>query len=121
MKDLRLDADQSQIIGGDANVHHAQIIGGIQPNYWEEYIPPSPPPRVSAPLLLIYNKIHLKLYAEEAATQSCNRNDQFYSIFNVAVSIRIKQPDAKSEEVKLSLVNYARPVIGHRQCPLVVK
>ena len=32
--DLRSDANQSQIIGGDADVDHTQIIGG--------YIPPSP-------------------------------------------------------------------------------
>ena len=29
--DLRSDAHQSQIIGGDANVDHTQIIGGIYP------------------------------------------------------------------------------------------
>ena len=33
-KDLRLDAHQSQIIGGNANEDHTQIIGGIQSNYW---------------------------------------------------------------------------------------
>ena len=46
--DLRSDAHQSQIIGGDADVDHTQIIGGIMSNYWEGYIPH--PPRVSAPL-----------------------------------------------------------------------
>ena len=34
------DADQSQIIGGDADVDHTQIIWGIQSNYWGRYIPP---------------------------------------------------------------------------------
>ena len=29
--------------GGDADVYHTQIIGGIQSNYYGEYIPPSPP------------------------------------------------------------------------------
>ena len=39
--DLRSDAHQSQIIGGDADKDHTQIIGGgIQSNYWEGYIPP---------------------------------------------------------------------------------
>ena len=41
-KDLRSDAHQSQIIGGDADEDHTQIIGGIQSNYWEGYIPPIP-------------------------------------------------------------------------------
>ena len=45
---LRSDAHQSQIIGGDENEDHTQIIGGIQSNHWGGYIPPSP--RVSAPL-----------------------------------------------------------------------
>ena len=31
--DLHSDAHQSQIIGGDADVDHTQIIGGIQSNY----------------------------------------------------------------------------------------
>ena len=41
--DLRLDAHQSQIVkllGGDADVDHTQIIGGIQSNYWGIYPPP---------------------------------------------------------------------------------
>ena len=37
---LRSDAHQSQNIGGDADVDHIQIIGGIQSNYWGRYIPP---------------------------------------------------------------------------------
>ena len=50
---LRSDAHQRcthipQIIGGDADVDQTQTIGGIQSNYWEGYIPPSP--RVLAPL-----------------------------------------------------------------------
>ena len=47
--DLHSDAHQSQVIGGGADVDHTQIIGGIQSNYWGEFIPPSP--RVSAPLI----------------------------------------------------------------------
>ena len=39
-EDQRSDADQSQIIRGDADVDHTQIIGEIYP----------PSPRVSAPL-----------------------------------------------------------------------
>ena len=31
--DLRSDAHQSQIIGGDANEDHTQIIGGIYPSH----------------------------------------------------------------------------------------
>ena len=31
--DLRSDAHQSQIIGGDAGEDHSQIVGGIQSNY----------------------------------------------------------------------------------------
>ena len=55
---LRLDADQSQIIGGDADVHHIQIIGGMYP----------PSPQVLAPLLetceivnIIINEFSLRL------------------------------------------------------------
>ena len=48
--DLRLDAHQIQIIVGDADVDHTQIIGGgIQSNYWGDI---SPIPRVSAPLFV---------------------------------------------------------------------
>ena len=39
---LHLDAHQSQIIGGDADVNHTQTIGGIQSNYWGN-ISPHPP------------------------------------------------------------------------------
>ena len=42
--DLGLDSHQSQIIAGDADKDHTQIIGGISPPH---------PPRVSAPLLPI--------------------------------------------------------------------
>ena len=38
--DLRSDANQSHIRGGDANVDHTQIIGGIQSNYWGDISPP---------------------------------------------------------------------------------
>ena len=38
--DLRSDAHHSQIIGGDAEEDHTQIIGGIQSNYWGGYILP---------------------------------------------------------------------------------
>ena len=41
--DLRSDAHQSQIIGGDADEDHTQIMGGIQSNYWGGYGPPSRP------------------------------------------------------------------------------
>ena len=41
--DFRSDAHQSQIIGGDADVDHTQIIGGIQSKYWRDISPPSPP------------------------------------------------------------------------------
>ena len=47
-RDLRSDAHQSQIIGGDADEDQTQIIVGIQPNYWEDIF--SHPPQVSAPL-----------------------------------------------------------------------
>ena len=41
--DLRSDAHQSQIIGGDADVDHTKIIGGgIQSNCWEDISPHSP-------------------------------------------------------------------------------
>ena len=33
-KDQRSDADQSQIIGVDADADHTQFIRGIQSNYW---------------------------------------------------------------------------------------
>ena len=45
---LRSDAQQSQSIGGDADVDHTQTIGGIQSNFFLDIYPPSP--RVSAPL-----------------------------------------------------------------------
>ena len=38
--DLHSNAHQSQIIGGDADEDHSQIIGGIQSNYWGIYPPP---------------------------------------------------------------------------------
>ena len=47
--DLRSDAHQSQIIGGDADEDHTQTVGEYRSNYWGEYIPP--PPLVSAPLV----------------------------------------------------------------------
>ena len=46
--DLRLDAHQSQIIGGDADEDHTQIVGGDTVKLLGGYIPPSP--RVLAPL-----------------------------------------------------------------------
>ena len=48
--DLRSDAHQSQIIWGEADVDHTQLIGGGDTvKIFGGYIPPSP--RVSAPLL----------------------------------------------------------------------
>ena len=41
--DLRSDAHQSQIIGGDADVDHTQIIEGDAVKLLGGYIPPSPP------------------------------------------------------------------------------
>ena len=49
-KDLRSDAHQSQIIGGNADEDHTQIIGGDTVKLLGGYISPSP--RVSIPLLL---------------------------------------------------------------------
>ena len=49
--DLRSDAHQSQIIGGDADEDHTQIIGGGYSQIIGGNISPiPPPPRVSAPL-----------------------------------------------------------------------
>ena len=48
-RDLRSDAHQSQIIGRDADEDHTQIVGGIQSNYWGEYIPPISPPGFGTP------------------------------------------------------------------------
>ena len=39
-KDLRLDAHQSQIIGGDADEDHTQVIGGDTVKLFGKYIPP---------------------------------------------------------------------------------
>ena len=47
--DLRSDAHQSQIFGGDADEDHTQIIGGDTAKLLGGIYPPSPP-RVSAPL-----------------------------------------------------------------------
>ena len=55
--ELRSDAHQSQIIGGNADVDHSQIIGGDTVKLLGGYIPPSPP--ASAPLyriILIYSR-----------------------------------------------------------------
>ena len=41
--DLRSDAHQSQITGGDAEVDHTQIIGRDTVKLLGGYIPPSPP------------------------------------------------------------------------------
>ena len=41
--DLRLDAHQSQIIGGIASEDHTQIVGGIQSNYWGDISPAGSP------------------------------------------------------------------------------
>ena len=40
--DLRSDAHQSQIIGGDADEDHTQIVGGYTVKLLGGYIPPSP-------------------------------------------------------------------------------
>ena len=40
--DLRLDAHQSQIIGGDAGADHTQIVGGDTVKLLGGYIPPFP-------------------------------------------------------------------------------
>ena len=47
-RDLRADAQQSQIIGRDADEDHTQIVGGYTVKLLGECIPPSP--RVSTPL-----------------------------------------------------------------------
>ena len=49
--DLRSDAYQSQIIGGDADVDHTQIIGGDTVKLLEGCIPPG----FRHPCLLAYN------------------------------------------------------------------
>ena len=54
-RDLCSDAHQSQIIGGDADEDHTQIIGGIQSNYWGDISPN--PLWVSAPLFSAWNMI----------------------------------------------------------------
>ena len=36
----RSGADQSQIIGGDADVDHSQTIAGMQSNYWGDISSP---------------------------------------------------------------------------------
>ena len=41
--DLRSDAHQSQMIGGDEDVDHTQIIGGDTVKLLEDISPPSPP------------------------------------------------------------------------------
>ena len=41
-EDLHSDAHQSQIIGGDADVDHTQIIGGIHSRNWGDISPISP-------------------------------------------------------------------------------
>ena len=51
--DLRSDAHQSQIIGGDADINHTQIIGGETVKLLGGIYPPIP--RVSAPLVITIN------------------------------------------------------------------
>ena len=41
--DLRSDAHQNQIIGGDGDEDHTQIVGGDTVKLLGGYIPPSPP------------------------------------------------------------------------------
>ena len=41
--DLRSDAGQSQIIGGDADVNHTQIVGGYSQIIGGDISPPSSP------------------------------------------------------------------------------
>ena len=50
--DLHSDAHKSQIIGGDEDVDHTQIIGGDTVKLLEGIYPPIP--RVSAPLRTYY-------------------------------------------------------------------
>ena len=47
---LRCTPESNYSGGCRCTPYSTQTAGGIQPNYWEVYIPPSPP-RVSAPLL----------------------------------------------------------------------
>ena len=42
-RDLRSDAHQSQIIGGDTNEDHTQIVGGDTVKLLGGFIPPFPP------------------------------------------------------------------------------
>ena len=59
--DLRLHAHQSQIMGGNADEDHTQIVGGytvkilewIYPHTPPPPPPPPPPTLVSAPLILV--------------------------------------------------------------------
>ena len=65
--DLRLDAYQSQIIGGDADEDHAQIVGGDT----VKLLAPMNNPRVSAPLLA---KVKFQVYVV-AKFRKCMYNE----------------------------------------------
>ena len=74
---LRSDAHQSQIIGGDADVDHTQIIGGYTVNLLGVYIPHLP--RVLSPLSRALSspppspfKVNLLSYGVEILV-SCNK------------------------------------------------
>ena len=58
--DLRSDAHQSQIIGGDASEDHTQIVGGDTVKLLREYIPPIPPDFRHSYILL--NKFPIKIH-----------------------------------------------------------
>ena len=49
----------AKLLGGDADIDHTQINGGIQSNYWGGYIPPTLPPGFGTPgsllcLIILY-------------------------------------------------------------------
>ena len=55
--DLRSDAHQSQIFGGDVDEDHTQIVGGVG-GYTAKLLEGIYPPIVSAPLPVSTNKTH---------------------------------------------------------------
>ena len=83
--DLRSDAHQSQIIGGETDVDHTQIIGGIQSKYLGDISP-----RVLAPLLKAKDQEYRRNILQK------QNKKKFFKNFFQAISKKAKK---KSQQI----------------------
>ena len=79
--DLRSDAHQSQIIGGDADEDHTQIVGGHTVNILGGYILPFPPcywHHCYSPSVGLSTKMQIKKYQVFSTSETvfCTEIDQ---------------------------------------------